>query len=464
MRYFSKLLLIIAMFAYAINLSHGADQQKNDPPVVVKTGSEFFDPNNPEAPYTRQLIDFMRNNPSIEVQQWGGIAIPGGGKASLMMAIAGKTAPDFGQSWFHLIRNEIKQQFLYPLNEWIGDDTNGNGIIDDSEAKWAGWKNIPPLWRKVATIKGKVYGIPLPTKSTVAILYRTDMIKSAGLDPNKPPRTWDEFYYWCQRLSDPKKKIPGAIIQNGQRGISLPTNGYLFLPWIQSAGGQPIVQIRKSPKTGKSYEFPVDAVKFVTPDGEDLSQQPSDWRANFASKEGQQAISLLYKLRWGKWISDPESGEPIALSEKDLQNNYVTFNNKKIKITPEIINTGVARGYSSQPGTSPMELLGRGEVAMVITHVEDLKTIGTNANIDASSLSWFPFPAMSEFKGNQVVQIQNHYGIMYTGVGERTKKDRDAIWKALTSACDKKVIDNQVTSNVLVRAEVEKCRMRKELF
>jgi hypothetical protein len=36
-----------------------------------------------------------------------------------MMAIAGQTAPDVMESWFHIIRNDIDQGFLYPLNEWI---------------------------------------------------------------------------------------------------------------------------------------------------------------------------------------------------------------------------------------------------------------------------------------------------------------------------------------------------------
>ena len=53
-----------------------------------------------------------------------------------MMAIAGKTAPDLLESSFQGIRMDIHQGFLYPLNEWIGDDTNGHGQIDVEEAKW----------------------------------------------------------------------------------------------------------------------------------------------------------------------------------------------------------------------------------------------------------------------------------------------------------------------------------------
>ena len=54
----------------------------------------------------------------------------------MMMAIAGRTAPDIMESWFHIIGNDIRQGFLYPLNEWIGDDLDGDGQISDAEAKW----------------------------------------------------------------------------------------------------------------------------------------------------------------------------------------------------------------------------------------------------------------------------------------------------------------------------------------
>lgn len=445
----AKLLLILALGMASFQCLLAAAVPEPSPKISIKTTSNFFSPNKPEDPYTRQMIDFMRKNPSIEILKWGGINIPNGGKAPLMMAIAGKTAPDFGLSWFHIIRNEIKQQFLYPLNEWIGEDTNGNGMIDDSEAKWSGWKDIPPLWRKVATVKGKVYGIPLPVRTMVAILYRTDMVKAAGLDPNKPPKTWDEFYYWCLKLSDPNKKIPGSIVQNGQKGICLPANGFLFLPWIQSAGGKPIIQIKTSPTTGNKYEFSLDATTFITPDGEDIAGQPSEWKANFASKEGLEAVDFLYNLRWKPWITDPETNIPVLLTDEDLENEYTIIKGKKVEFTEKMVVKGVARTYSSQPGNSALELLGRGEVAMVITTVDDLNKVGNKANIDPALLSWFPYPAKSKTEGHRVVQIQNHYGIMYTGVGERPKEDRDAVWKALIAACSKKVADNQITSNVL---------------
>lgn len=427
-------MLLRALVLLCLSLACFAEAPKK---TLVKVDS-FFQPNNMENIYTQQLVQFMQKNPQILLEQWGGISLPGG-KSSLMMAIAGKTAPDVGLSWFHIIRNEISQDFLYPLNEWIGEDTNGNGEIDDSEAKWPGWKKIPPLLRKVATVDGKVYGLPLPVKDMVAIIYRVDLVSAAGLDPNNPPKTWDELLYWCYKLTDTNRIIPGAITQQGQKGICLPASGYLFLPWIQSAGGDPIIQIRKSPKNGKEYPFPLYETKFITPEGENLSKQPSQWRANFDSPEAIEAISFLYQLRWGKWLNI--DGEPITLKDAIK---------KGIEYSEEDIITGVARTDSGgQRGEGMWELLGRGEVAMVISMVTDLSSAGTNANIDPSLLSWFPYPAAPGPKGQRVIQTQNHYAVMYIGTADRSKAERDAIWKTMTAICDEKVIDTKIESQVL---------------
>ena len=46
----------------------------------------------------------------------------------------------------------MKQNFLYPLNEWIGDDLNGDGQVTGDEIKWKDWNKYKPLWRMIATL------------------------------------------------------------------------------------------------------------------------------------------------------------------------------------------------------------------------------------------------------------------------------------------------------------------------
>jgi multiple sugar transport system permease protein len=439
-------IFFMSAFLFQVNLFA---QENNKKTTLIKI-DRFFDPNNPELPTTRRLLDLMKEDPQIEIEKWGGISLPGGGKASLMMAIAGKTAPDIGLSWFHIIRNEIKQGFLFPMNEWIGEDKNGNGQIDDDEVKWEPWKKVPLLWRRVATEKGKIYGIPLPSTTIQGLIFRVDMVKAAGLNPNAPPKTWDELIYWCQKLTDPNKVVPGAIVQSGQRGIALVASGWQWLPWIQSQGGDPIIQTRKSPKTGKKYEFSSDAVKFITPTGEDLSNVKPVWHANFASPKGLKAADLIYRLRWMKWMIDPKTKEPINLTQEDIDNGYATFKGRKVEFTEKDIIKGVARGkMSGQRGVGTFDLLGRGEVAITFASVADLNEAGNKAGIDPNLLSWFPYPAGPGKDGKRVVQIQNHYYVMYEGVGDRPKWQRDKVWETITALADEKTRDNAIIDKVL---------------
>ncbi len=426
-----------------------ADGGEARKPIEVKV-TRFYNPNFPTDPTTKQLIELMRKDKGIKITQWGGLSLPGGaGRAPMMMAIAGRTAPDIMESWFHIIGNDIRQGFLYPLNEWIGDDLDGDGQISDAEAKWEGWKRVPPLWRQVATRNGKVYGIPQVAKYYMGVIYRTDMIRAAGLDVNNPPTTWDELIYWCQKLTDPAKDIPGAVINEGQRGIALVPYGFTWLPWMQSAGGDPIVQIRKSPTTGKEYVLPPDTLTFTTPEGENLSKVEPTYRANFASPAGVDAAGLFNRLRWMKWLIDPETKEPVNLTEEDIKNGSVKVGERKIDFKESDIIKGVARGQTGQRGTNAWDLIARGEVAMTTWFVQDLNSIGSGAGIDPDLLSWFPFPAKSKTEGKQVVQLQIHYADMTEGVGIRPKAERDKVWETITSITDPAVADDIVRRNVL---------------
>lgn len=55
------------------------------------------------------------------------------------------------------------------------------------------------------TYKGKHYGIP-HYAGFMGLMYNKEMFKAAGLDPNKPPRTWDELYDCCKALNNPPKQ------------------------------------------------------------------------------------------------------------------------------------------------------------------------------------------------------------------------------------------------------------------
>ena len=188
-----------------------------------------YRPDHPEDPTTRQLMHFAAEHPGIRPLQWGGLTLPGaGGRAQFMLALAGGSAPDVYKAWFHILRHDIDEGFCLPLDGWIRP-----GAPDE----WPGWKDVPPLWRRVATKDGHVYAVPTPGFAYYGIVYRKDLVRAAGLDPETPPSTWEEFFSWCGRLTQHAKSIPGASVQRGQRAFAVECRPWGFLPWVQAAGG-----------------------------------------------------------------------------------------------------------------------------------------------------------------------------------------------------------------------------------
>ncbi|PYM63993.1 MAG: hypothetical protein DMD79_07345 [Candidatus Rokuibacteriota bacterium] len=102
--------------------------------------------------------------------------------------------------------------------------------------------------------KGKMYGIPFLEGSKPALFYNTRMFTEAGLDPKKPPTTFDELLAAAQKLA--KKDASGNLTR---AGISLRLSGQgagvaeKFWYVLYAMGGDPIVQT-KSGKWHNSYD------------------------------------------------------------------------------------------------------------------------------------------------------------------------------------------------------------------
>ena len=51
------------------------------------------------------------------------------------------------------------------------------------------------------TIDGQHYAYPMLVEPSTVLYYRTDLVEAAGLDPNSPPKTWDELLDWSAKLT-----------------------------------------------------------------------------------------------------------------------------------------------------------------------------------------------------------------------------------------------------------------------
>lgn len=82
------------------------------------------------------------------------------------------------------------------------------------------------------TWDGKLYGLPKYT-DTIGLFYNKDMFRAKGLDPDNPPKTWDELLEAARKLNDPAAGVYGITFS--ARGNEEGT--FQFLPWIQMSGG-----------------------------------------------------------------------------------------------------------------------------------------------------------------------------------------------------------------------------------
>jgi len=409
-----------------------------------------YDPDTPEGPVTRQILKLARQEPELNPQKWGGLVLPGGGgRAPFMLSLAGGTSPDVYFCWFHIIQHDIEQGFIHPLNEWIGDDLDGDGQISDREAKWPGWKDVPPLWRQVATKNGKVYGVPMAGTWYYGIIYRKDLVQQAGLDPEKTPETWDEFYTWCQRLTFPRKQVSGARVQRGQRAFGMECRPWGWLPWMQAAGGTPIVNIRVSPTTGKAYHFNMEETAFRAPDtGEDLSKVEGKWQANFDSPESLEAARFLHKLVWSPWLRDPETQEIINLSAFDLSEGCVTRKDGRVlEFEPTEVIRGATRPLPRMTTELP-QLFAQGEIVALFAGLDLVELLTREANLPPEMIGIMPFPG-SKPGMKPVFQAHKHFYSMTEGVGRRPKAERDLIWTCVQQLASQEVNDESIRQKVL---------------
>ncbi|MBI9030986.1 extracellular solute-binding protein [bacterium] len=236
-----------------------------DEEAVILKVFELPDPRKTDA-YTKSNIAvieaFKQKYPHIELRSFSGIKIDGMDLDSgPLMAIAGGVAPDIMYVNFRQSDTYIQNNFLYPLDEFI--DQEKPELLDLRVEK--------PVWQVIKRVKKgddeeKVWMLPYETLVRI-LMYRKDVFKRAGLDPNQPPRNWQEFKEYARILSDPANGNYGTILASG------PQAAYDWLPFLWAAGG--------------------DAVKY--------NADKEVWEATFASQAGVTAMDFYLELTTTEW-------------------------------------------------------------------------------------------------------------------------------------------------------------------
>jgi multiple sugar transport system permease protein len=304
----------------------------------VKVVCDWYSP----MPYTLEeqarnysFEKYMKRHPNVRIEAFSQLNVSGAAaKSGKLMSVAGGMPPDVWRMWFHETLKYAGQGFLLSLNEFIGDDKNGDGKIEGDEVRFKPWNEVPPEFKAGCMKDGKIYALPYMTGTIQAMCYRTDLFREVGLDPNHGPLTWDELWLYARKLTFKPGEVPGKPL--GQRGLYFMNPGYLcFNPMVWAAGGDLVKRYKVNPKTGKVVESDKENMILKDPaTGNDLSKVKLHWKSGFNSPEGLAALKFIHKLRWQKWTKDPETREPFDLTTEMLASGEaVSPSGRKFKLT-----------------------------------------------------------------------------------------------------------------------------------
>lgn len=214
-------LLLLSLVLFASVLSPTSARAEEPIQIRMMAGQSYGIPPKEATTTTAQIRravfeEFHRKNPDIRVTNAGGLTLDGPQADNMfLMSMAGDRAPDVFYVNFRQYYTFLEQGFARPLDDLLARDKQ---ILD----------RVNPTVKEVLTsYDGKVYAVPF-FQVAVALYYRKDYFREAGLDPNRPPKDWNELYEYARKLRT-----------KGRYGFALSTpSGYQWQNFVYQAGGE----------------------------------------------------------------------------------------------------------------------------------------------------------------------------------------------------------------------------------
>ncbi|MBI5956818.1 MAG: ABC transporter substrate-binding protein [Chloroflexi bacterium] len=185
------------------------------PKVVVQMW--YYVPGKQAEHVEKMAANFTKEFPHIEVQM---LVVPAVDLSTkLATAVAAGTPPDIPFMGGTVLCNQMMDaEKLVPLDKFRPD----LATLD--------W--LEPL-KKSLVREGHMYAVPVHS-GTLGVYYNRERYKEAGLDPDKPPATWDDLVRYAKAIAKPDKAIWGHYI------VTKPTwhSGATWIAYLWQAGGE----------------------------------------------------------------------------------------------------------------------------------------------------------------------------------------------------------------------------------
>ncbi|MHB1415824.1 MAG: ABC transporter substrate-binding protein [Chloroflexota bacterium] len=194
--------------------------QPTQPPAQKKkvTIQQWFNQGGDQLKHVESIAaKFMEQNKDIEIVTT--TVMQADMSTKLGTAIAGGSPPEIAHiGGANITSSVIAAGQCEPLN---------NYRKDIATLDWLG-----PL-KEVLIRDGTMYAVPVNSGS-LGFFYNADLYKASGLDPAKPPATWDDLVKYTQAIAKPDKQIWGHYI--GTK-VSTWAAGEIWVAYLWQAGG-----------------------------------------------------------------------------------------------------------------------------------------------------------------------------------------------------------------------------------
>ena len=232
-----------------------------------------------EKAIKEMIIIFENENPNIRVEL--APVLYAEKETKYISEIQTGAGPDLMHLHGFSIRSFIEKGFLYDITPFVQqEDTTSWG--DDFIETWY------PQTVELMVYQDKYYGLPSDFMSMV-LFYNKKLFIEAGLDPNRPPKTWDEFLTAAKILTRDRNN-DGQVDTWGFGTVGSVDPGFelRFTPILFSHGAEYLTSDNKcsalnSSEAKEAFRFFINLVseyKVVSPDV--TSMNPGNVRQQMA--------------------------------------------------------------------------------------------------------------------------------------------------------------------------------------
>jgi ABC-type glycerol-3-phosphate transport system substrate-binding protein len=303
-----------------------------------------------QAGLADQVKDFEEQNPNITIKtqeyEW---------KATTFSAdLAGGTLPDVYEIPFTDAKTLIANGQIADMNDYLTDFAN-KGQFNESVLQYGKGAD------------GDVYAIPAKSIYGTGLHYNRDLFTQAGLDPDKPPTTWDEVEADAKQIAD--KTGMAGFAQMAAAG----TGGWQLTVDVFARGGN-VESVDASGKATATLQTPEvkDALNYL---------KTLRWTDN--------SMGSNFSYDWAGINQDFAAGKiGMFTSGQDVYTSLVQADN----IDPKIY------GLTMIPTENGGGVLGGGTLAAVSTKADE--------NQKAAAVKWINYYYLSKYTSQEAADTQ----------------------------------------------------------